>query len=111
MCIEVAFGLLTTKWRIFQRKLSYKTKKNTKIICVVAKLHNFCIRMTQKDGAGRVGTISGSGYSAKSYGTEPLSRDDGLGFNPGSWKRSPSSCHCWTSTNRLLPMRPVVMAF
>ena len=37
--------------------------------------------MKQKDGAGRVGTISGSGYNARSYGIEPLLQDDGLGYN------------------------------
>ena len=37
--------------------------------------------MKQKDGAGRVGTISGSGYNARSYGIEPLLQDHGLGYN------------------------------
>ena len=37
--------------------------------------------MKQKDGTGRVGTISGSEYNARSYGIEPLSRDDNLGYN------------------------------
>lgn len=45
--IEMAFGRLTTKWRILRRAMNYSNQKNAKIIRVCAKLHNFCIRMQQ----------------------------------------------------------------
>ena len=41
--IKMAFGRLTTKWRIFRRDLSYSTAKNSLIARVGAKLHNFVI--------------------------------------------------------------------
>jgi len=43
MRIEMAFGLLTTKWRIFERSLSYKLERNSVICQVAARLHNFVI--------------------------------------------------------------------
>ena len=46
--IEIAFGLLTTKWRIFRRNLDFSTQKNCKIVRVAAKLHNFVINMEKK---------------------------------------------------------------
>jgi hypothetical protein len=41
--IEMAFGLLSTKWRIFRRNLEYSLEKNIKIINVAGRLHNFVI--------------------------------------------------------------------
>ena len=41
--IEMAFGRLTTKWRIFRRRLSYSTPKDSLICMVAAKLHNYII--------------------------------------------------------------------
>lgn len=41
--IEMAFGRLTTKWRIFRRKLENGTKRNSIICRVAAVLHNFVI--------------------------------------------------------------------
>ena len=84
MQIEIAFGLLTTKWRILQRRLTYKNKKNAKIISVATKLHNVCIRMKQKDIRRRVGIIANPRYNRVSYGIEPLtgSQNNGLGYNP-----------------------------
>ena len=53
--IEMAFGQLTTKWRIFRKDLSYSTKKNSLIARVGAKLHNYVINsdnlnLVQYDG-------------------------------------------------------------
>ena len=41
--IEMCFGRLTTKWRIFRSDLSWSTDKNSQIIRVGAKLHNYVI--------------------------------------------------------------------
>ena len=48
-CIEMSFGRLTGKWRIFRSDLSDAngSEKNTKIIRVGAKLHNFVINSDQ----------------------------------------------------------------
>ena len=41
--IEMAFGRLTTKWRIFRRNLDFTLEKNSMICRVAAKLHNYII--------------------------------------------------------------------
>ena len=41
--IEMIFGRLTTKWRIFRSDLDCSTPKNAKIIRVGCKLHNYVI--------------------------------------------------------------------
>ena len=55
--IEMAFGMLTTKWRRLRSTLNFSTRKNAQIIRVCTKLHNFVIRMAHAEGngAGRVG--------------------------------------------------------
>ena len=78
--IEMAFGLLTTKWRIFQRRLIYKNNKNSKIIRVATKLHNFCIRMKQREGGGRIGTIRDHvNIRFSQYGIDTLKSEDSDG--------------------------------
>ena len=47
--IEMAFGLLTTKWRRLRSILNFYNRKNAQIIRVCTKLHNFCIRMRMSD--------------------------------------------------------------
>jgi len=42
--IEMAFGRLSTKWRIFRRNLDLSTELNSKVVEVAMKLHNFVIR-------------------------------------------------------------------
>jgi hypothetical protein len=41
--IEMAFALLTSKWRIFKRDLEVKIRNAPRIIQVCCILHNFCI--------------------------------------------------------------------
>jgi hypothetical protein len=50
----MAFGLLTTKWRILRRPLQVKLKYAGKVLLCVARLHNFCIneREFQVDPVG-----------------------------------------------------------
>ena len=55
--IEMAFGRLTTKWRIVRNTLNFRNAKNAKIIRVCTKLHNFCIRMQQREDGGIIGPI------------------------------------------------------
>ena len=57
--IEMAFGLLTTKWRILRTTLRRSCANNSKLILLCMKLHNFCIRMKQRDG-WKLGTLAQS---------------------------------------------------
>ena len=41
--IEMAFGLLVNKWRIFCRPLALNTDKCSRVIRAAMRLHNFCI--------------------------------------------------------------------
>ena len=41
--VEMCFGRLTTKWRIFCSNLDLSSQVNSKIICVGIKLHNYVI--------------------------------------------------------------------
>ena len=41
--IEMSFGLMTRKWGILQRPLLNDLRSIKKLICCVARLHNFCI--------------------------------------------------------------------
>jgi hypothetical protein len=69
--IEMAFGLLTTKWRRLRSILNFATCKNAQIIRVCTKLHNFVIHMahagrwtTEVDGMARAAaaaTTAGEG--------------------------------------------------
>lgn len=42
--VEMAFGLLTTKWRLLRHGLNFYNAKNSLVIQVCARLHNFCLR-------------------------------------------------------------------
>ena len=43
----MCFGRLTTKWKIFRRKLDCSTRKNALIIRVGPKIHNYVINADQ----------------------------------------------------------------
>ena len=47
--IEMAFGLLTTKFRIFQSNLEFSLENNRKIIIAASRLHNFVIESDQME--------------------------------------------------------------
>jgi hypothetical protein len=72
--IEMAFGLLTTKWRKIRSFLNYSMPKNTQIIRVCTKLHNFVIHMAQAkgNGNGRIGQFHGNNVNPWMYGIEPM---------------------------------------
>jgi hypothetical protein len=73
--IEMAFGLLTTKWRRLRSTLNYYNHKNAQIIRVCTKLHNFCIRMKMSDSDYYTPVVRGDGRSVNpsEHGIEPLS--------------------------------------
>ena len=72
ICIEMAFGRLTTKWRVVRNALNFGNAKNAKIVRVCTKLHNYCIRMEQLEGCGRVGRFSGESVDPVRFGIDPL---------------------------------------
>lgn len=39
----MAFGLLTTKWRVFRREMYYELSKTRDMVQAAARLHNFVI--------------------------------------------------------------------
>ena len=47
--IEMAFGRLTTKWRIFCRNLDFSTAYNSKIVEAACKLHNYVLNEDNED--------------------------------------------------------------
>ena len=87
--IEMAFGRLTTKWRICRKTLNFANDKNAQIISVCTKLHNFCIRMNQRDEGGvRIESVDGDDVNPRSYDIDPL---DGAGGGSGRMGFLPSS--------------------
>lgn len=57
--VEMAFGLLTTKWRILRNGLNKHNATNKLIIGACAKLHNFCIcNKIERTGSGLVGQVN-----------------------------------------------------
>lgn len=82
--IEMAFGRLTTKWRRLRTTLSYSIEKNAQIIRVCAKLHNFVIRMEQREGRGRGERIFSDIIDPSEYGIDALKEHGPMGFIPTS---------------------------
>ena len=74
--IEMAFGRLTTKWRIFRRNLNFASTKNSLICRVAARLHNYVIEtedlnflnQNSLEGFGVERLIGGPGVSANNNG-------------------------------------------
>ena len=75
--IEMSFGLLTTKWRRLRMTLNCTTEKNARIVRVCAKLHNYCIRMKQKRGDGRIQRFDGERPEPSAFGIVP---QEGVGL-------------------------------
>jgi hypothetical protein len=46
--IEIAFGLLTTKWRILRRPLECSLQTNARILAICARLHNYVINQKEE---------------------------------------------------------------
>ena len=87
--VEMAFGRLTTKWRIFRTDLNCSNEKNCMIIRVGIKLHNYVINSDD---------LKLNRYDCNNYrdlGVEPL--DDGPQGNRGYL---PSSSRPVASSNQ-----------
>ena len=41
--VEQAFGNLTARWRVLKSGLEFSLQRNSRIICLYMKIHNFCI--------------------------------------------------------------------
>ena len=102
--IEMAFGRLTTKWRVFRTKLENTTETNSKICSVAAILHNYIINETdideradgfisplpgapsdnlgylpaQGDDEEETGGVSGEGYSHRRMAFLSIVQRDGM---------------------------------
>lgn len=90
--IEMAFGVLTQKWVAVADTMKQSNKTNAQIISVCTKLHNFCIRMKQKDEhkaqrtrrSGRMVQMGGT-CNLSFLGVDPNNVDeDGNIVNPTS---------------------------
>ena len=86
MRIEMTFGRLTNKRRILRRTLDFSIENNAKLVRVCTKLHNFCIRMAQLDGGGRVGRLDHANFNRTEYGIEALEDTEG---KFGCWQTHP----------------------
>eukprot|EP00985_Skeletonema_marinoi_P006712 scaffold2915_cov88-Skeletonema_marinoi.AAC.1 len=82
--IEMAFGRLTTKWRRLRSTLNFSNKTNSQIIRVCTKLHNYCIRMSLKDGTYVRPVVSGNvdELNPSAFGVDPF---DGGGNRRSKW--------------------------
>jgi hypothetical protein len=49
MRVEMAFGLLVSKWRIFKKPLEISMGNIGRLLNAIFRLHNFCIRMRLRD--------------------------------------------------------------
>jgi hypothetical protein len=74
--VEMAFGRLSTKWRIFRRNLDMSTAWNSVVVMTAARLHNFVI---DKDGSSRSHRVDGVYFS--NWEVDPL--PDGPAGNRG----------------------------
>jgi len=81
--IEMAFGRLTTKWRIFRRNLNFSTNKNSQIVQVACRLHNFVIN---NDNIAYTHLNQNSNLSQ--WQVDPL--DDGPEYNRGYLSTRPA---------------------
>ena len=47
--VEQAFGMLVGRWRIIKDGLQFSVSRNSRIVCLCMKLHNFCIDNGDED--------------------------------------------------------------
>jgi len=48
MHVEQAFGMMVARWRILREGLEFSVERDARIICLAAKLHNFCIEQNSE---------------------------------------------------------------
>ena len=74
--IEMAFGRLTTKWRIFRRKLENGMERNANICTVAAILHNYVLNETSVNETDEDFIVSYPGAPSETLGYLPAVGDD-----------------------------------
>ena len=75
--IEMAFGRMSTKWRIFRRKLDVDLEKCSMIINAAMMLHNFVIEDETGPGWGN-GNPKNHVDTQQQFGVDPLPAIDGI---------------------------------
>mmetsp|Transcript_24451 Transcript_24451/g.59867 ORF Transcript_24451/g.59867 Transcript_24451/m.59867 type:complete len:392 (-) Transcript_24451:73-1248(-) len=79
--IEMAFGRLTTKWRIFRSKMPFSLKKNIQICQVAARLHNYVIDHNDIEKLGPLSGTETMDQLRTIGGIDPFEDGDNLGFH------------------------------
>ena len=67
--IEMVCGMLTTTWRRLQMGLNYSNRKNSQIVQVCSKLHNFCICTNQ---LGTIGVVDEESFVPADHNIDSL---------------------------------------
>ena len=82
--IEMAFGRLTSKWRIFRKNLDYSLETNSKICVVAARLHNYVIDNDRLDF--RTSPDSNTSMQISEFGVESLpdGPENNIGYLPSN---------------------------
>lgn len=77
--IEMAFGLMTSKWGILKEPLRIKVSKIWKLVVAIARLHNFCINQRLNDGITEAETNMSSVIPSTPQAADgtPIVQDDG----------------------------------
>ena len=78
--IELSFGRLVTKWRIFRRSLEFGMSFNAQICMVAAKLHNFVIN--EEGDSDEPETYPGAPHELGYIPTNPFRADESHALDP-----------------------------
>lgn len=82
--VEMAFGLLTTKWRILRKKIETSLDMASMVISCCAILHNYCINQNLERGEGK--NIDTTQFNTTYRGRNEVQQMDGaphgLGYLP-----------------------------
>jgi len=87
--IEMAFGMMQTKWSILQRPVTCRLKNVLLVVQAIGRLHNCCVNERLEangdmDLEARAGGASGNGTNLSHLPTEPVDSDGNsllLGFH------------------------------
>ena len=78
--IEMTFGRLTTKWRIFRRNMEGDLESITNLLMAAAKLHNFVI---DNDNIPLPSVHTPNYKNPTTWGVEPLNGNGAIANNNG----------------------------
>lgn len=84
ICIELAFGRLTTKWRIFRRNLEFGMEFNSRICIVAAVLHNYVLNEDTANGIDdtEISAMMGAPNDLGYLPSNPTNSEDPLAADP-----------------------------